>query len=410
MLPLSLFLAALSAFLPFASAVAMLESNSLNPCMANSSFSATLFDVVFTPDNGTLAININGVSQISGNVTLEVDVTGYGLSVYHSTINPCDDDTLKGLCPMNTGDIDFPTNAQVSQSTINQVPNAIYYIPDLDAQVKVWINSTSGQPLACVEADLSNNKTVYQKGVAWTVAVIAGLGLAISAIVSGLGHSNTAAHVASNALALFGYFQAQAFIGMTAVAMPPIVRSWTQNFQWSMGIIHVGFLQTLATWYQRSTGGTPSTYLSSLATTSVQISKRSLEALSNLVARMNSQATNAETMTTVTVMGIERVGFVAGIEITNIFMTGYIFFLIFVIFVTFGVVAFKFICEGLAKAGKLSPDKFRDFRNGWQTVLKGILYRIVSHSLLQFRTKCKANIYLRFSSGSHRWSSSASGK
>lgn len=280
---------------------------------------------------------------------------------------------------MNTGDINFPTNAQLPASTVDQVPSAIYYIPDLDGTVKVWINSTSGQPLACVEADLSNGKTVNQKGVAWAIAVIAGLGLAISAVVSGLGHSNTAAHVAANALALFGYFQAQAFIGMTAVAMPPIVRSWTQNFQWSMGIIRVGFLQTLATWYQRSTGGTPSTYLSSLATTSVQVSKRSLEYLNTLVGRTNSQTTQAETLKTITVMGIERVGFVAGIEITNIFLTGYIFLLIFIIFVTLGVVAFKFICEGLAKSGKLSPDKFRDFRNGWHTVLKGILYRIVSH-------------------------------
>jgi len=367
-----------AAVLPFASAIRMFESNSLNPCMANSSFSATLFNVVFTPDNGTLAVNINGVSQISGNVTLELQVIGYGLTVYQKTINPCDESDLKGLCPMNTGDIDFPTNIQVPSSAINQVPNAIYYIPDLDGQVKVWINGTDGTALACVEADLSNGKTVYQKGVAWTIAVIAGLGLAISAIVSGLGHSNTAAHVASNALALFGYFQAQAFIGMTAIAMPPIVRSWTQNFQWSMGIIRVGFLQTLATWYQRSTGGTPSTYLSALATTSVEISKRSLEALTGLVRR--SSDTSTDTSKTVVVMGIERVGFVAGIEITNIFLTGYIFLLIFILFVTLGVVAFKFICEGLAKSGKLSPDKFRDFRNGWQTVLKGILYRIVSIS------------------------------
>src|SRR6266480_1701159 len=333
--PLSLLLTFLSAILPLASAIRMFESSSLNPCMDNSSFSATLFDVVFTPDNGTLAVNINGVSQISGNVTLEFDLIGYGLSVYKKKIDPCYDSTLKGLCPMSTGDIDFPTNAQIPQSTVNQVPNAIYYVPDLDFQVRVWINSTEGQPLACVEAELSNGKTVNQPGVAWAIAVTAGLGLTISAIVSGLGHSNTAAHVAANALALFSYFQAQAFIGMTAVIMPPIVRSWTQNFQWSMGLIRVGFLQTLATWYQRSTGGTPSTYLSELGTTSVHVAKRSLDSLINLFARSNTD-TNGGTKTVV-VKGIERVGFVAGIEITNIFLTGYMFFLIFILFVILGV-------------------------------------------------------------------------
>jgi hypothetical protein len=405
MAPLSLLLASLFVILPLASAIRMFESSSLNPCMDNSSFSATLFDVVFTPDNGTLAVNINGVSQISGNVTLEFDLIGYGLSVYQKTINPCEDSELKGLCPMSTGDIDFPTNAQIPQSTVDEVPNAIYYVPDLDFQVKVWINSTSGQPLACVEADLSNGKTVNQKGVAWAIAVTAGLGLAISAIVSGLGHSNTAAHVASNALALFGYFQAQAFIGMTAVAMPPIVRSWTQNFQWSMGIIHVGFLQSLATWYQRSTGGTPSTYLSQLDTTSVQVAKRSLNGLSNLFTRDTSA--DSASSKTITVMGIERVGFEADIEITNIFFTGYVFFLIFIIFVILGVIIFKYVCEALARAGKLSPDKFRDFRNGWHTVLKGILYRIVSMSLLLLRWM--TDFQSRCLLVSLKWSSSASG-
>jgi hypothetical protein len=235
---------------------------------------------------------------------------------------------------------------------------------------------------------LTNTKTVYQKGVAWTIAVIVGLGLAISAVVSGLGHSVTAAHVAANALSLFGYFQAQAFIGMTSVTSPPIVRAWTQNFQWSMGLIRVGFLQQLATWYQRSTGGTPTAYLSSLSSVSVQVQKRSLEYLGTLLRRSNSATTNIETRKVVTVKGIERVGFRAGIEITNIFMTGYVFLIIFVMFVTFGVVIFKYICEGLVKAKKLKPEQFHDFRNGWSLVLKGILFRIVLIAFPQMVVLC----------------------
>lgn len=261
-------------------------------------------------------------------------------------------------------------------------------MPDIDAKVKIWINSTSGTPLACLEAELTNTKTVYQKGVAWTVAVIVGLGLAISAITSGLGHSVTAAHVAANALSLFGYFQAQAFIGMSSVTSPPIVRSWTQNFQWSMGIIRVGFLQSLATWYQRSTGGTPTTFLSSLSTTSVQMQKRSVEFINSLIRRSNSATTNLETKKAVTVRGIERVGFRANIEITNIFMTGYVFLIIFVMFVVLGVVLFKFICEGLVRAKKLKPEQFHDFRNGWALVLKGILFRIVLIAFPQMVVLC----------------------
>lgn len=280
-----------------------------------------------------------------------------------------------------------------------------YTVPNLDAQVQVFFNSSeTGQAIACVEAELSNGKTVYQPAVAWVLAVTSGLALVASAVTSGLGHSNTAAHVAANALALFAYFQAQAFIGMTAVELPPIVSAWTQNFQWSMGIIRLGFLQDIATWYQRATGGKPSQILSNLGTTSVQVEKRSLDPAYHLakraavdlankmlrhIKRTNANGSgNGDTANTVIVRGIERVGFNAGIEPTNIFLTGYIFLLIFIVFVVLGVILFKFICEGLVKSGRMKSDKFQDFRNGWTTVLKGILYRIVLIAFPQMVVLC----------------------
>lgn len=230
---------------------------------------------------------------------------------------------------------------------------------------------------------MSNGKTVYQPGVGWTTAVISGLGLTASAITSGLGHSNTAAHVAANALSLFGFMQSQAMIGMTAVHMPPIVESWTQNFQWSMGIIRVGFMQTICTWYQRATGGTPSTILSELSTTSVEVlKKRSLDPAAGLMKRSSGNllkragddnpAQNSNTV----VRGIERVGFRAGIEESNIFLTGLIFFVVFVAVVMILVAVFKAVCESLAKSGKMKSDKFQDFRNGWKVVARGILFRL----------------------------------
>ena len=263
-----------------------------------------------------------------------------------------------------------------------------YTIPDLDATVRIKIiDASSKAQLACVEAELSNGHSVDQKAVAWVTAVIAGLGLVASAITSGLGHSNTAAHVAANAMSLFGYFQAQAFIGMCAVPLPPIVAAWTQNFQWSMGIIRVGFLQRLATWYQRATGGTPTTYLSTLSSSSVEVQKvkRALATLdrisgsvvSNIIKRSNAASSTAQTQDRIVLHGIKRIGFRSHMETTNIFFTGYSFFIIFVLFVTLGVVTFKYVCEGLVKAGKMKSDKFVDFRNGWRTVLKGILFRVV---------------------------------
>ena len=388
----------LAAALPFAHAVdnRKIESRSLNPCQANTSISATLFNVAFTPNNRSLDFDIEFVSTVSGNVTAELELLVYGYSAMKEPLNPCDKkNNIEGMCPMNAGNIKINSNIDISADIMSKIPGVAYTIPDLDAVVRIKVsNQTTGVQIGCVEAELSNGHSVDQKAVAWVTAVIAGLGLAVSAVTSGLGHSNTAAHVAANAMSLFGYFQAQAFFGMCSVPLPPIVAAWTQNFQWSMGIIRVGFLQRMATWYQRATGGTPTTYLKQLAYISIEVqkkvkrgldtipmTKRAVYSFNNAVAHLQRR-TNADNnaishQSNVVLHGIERVGFKANIEPTNIFFTGYTFFVIVVIFVVLGVIAFKYICEGLVKAGKMKHDQFTDFRNGWRTVLKGILFRVI---------------------------------
>jgi hypothetical protein len=395
------FLTSILSFLSSASAIRLIESKSLNACQDNSSFTASLFNVVFTPDNLTLTFDIVGVSSVQGNVTFGIEVTAYGLNILTETLNPCTQKDLSGMCPMSTGQIDIQSNIQLSQDTVDQIPGIAYGVPDLDANVKVLINQTSNPDVsvACVEANLSNGQTVDQKGVGWATAVISGLALVASAVTSGLGHSNTAAHVAANALSLFGYFQAQAIIGLTSVPLPPIVQSWTQNFDWTMGIIEVDFMQSIATWYQKSTGGTPATLLNSLTTTSVQVEKRSLHAIGKrsvdatikLLNRAHqlTKRTTADTVSgTYIVKGIKRVSFRANIEATNLFLTGLIFFCVFIVFTIIFVALFKGICELAVRSRWMKSDKFQDFRNGWFTVLKGIMFRMVLIGYPQMTILC----------------------
>lgn len=122
MSPFALLLSVLCALVPVTSALRLIESNSLNPCMDNSSFSATLFNVIFTPDNRTLSFNIVGVSEISGNVTMEVVALAYGYSALKKQLDPCQSADLKGLCPMNTGQINIESNYILDKSVVNQVP------------------------------------------------------------------------------------------------------------------------------------------------------------------------------------------------------------------------------------------------------------------------------------------------
>jgi hypothetical protein len=388
-------LASAASLLTSVAAEPMLISTSLNTCQENSGFTASLFNVVFTPNNGSASVDIVAVSSVEGSVIFDVAVSAYGYQIIRKTVDPCDSD-LAGLCPMRAGKIPLNFNIPVSKDAVGQLPGIAFTFPDIDATVKVFINATSGslagQSVACVEANVSNGKTVDLVGVKWATAIIAGLALAASAVVSGLGHSNAAAHVAANALSLFGYFQSVAMVGLVGVPLPPIVQSWTQDFQWTMGIIKVNFMQDIFTWYQRATGGTPSTVFDSLTTVSVQVEKRGLiepamslfrrsaavmpralvDGVGSIMKRGNIQLSTGSYI----VFGIQRVAFRAGIESTNLFMTGLTFFCVFVTLTVIAVASFKGFCELAAKHRWIKNETFLEFRNGWFTVLKGILFRM----------------------------------
>ncbi|KAL5088166.1 hypothetical protein Trisim1_006841 [Trichoderma cf. simile WF8] len=401
----SLLLGAMATLLSPVLAENMLVSTSLNTCQDNSGLQASFFNVVYTPNNNSATIHLVATSSVQGYVKFDIEASAYGYTFLKTTLDPCDI-KLAGMCPMTAAaKFNIPFNIPVSASAAANIPSIAYSVPDLDANVRVRINLTStGESIACVEAAISNGKTVNLTGVKWATAIIAGIALVSSAIFNGLGHSNTAAHVAALSLSLFGYFQAQAMIGLTGVSLPPIVQAWTQNFQWSMGIIHVNFMQTIFTWYQRATGGTPATLFSSLGSVSVAVEKRGLDAGVEMgkdlvrrgVAMMPEAAVNVMKRSGnilspsggYVVYGIQRVAFQAKIETTNLFITGLTFFWLFAIFTMLSVTLFKGLCELLAKQGVMKADKFLEFRNGWRTVLKGILYRIALIGLPQLSILC----------------------
>ncbi|MCJ1322505.1 hypothetical protein MMC15_007854 [Xylographa vitiligo] len=406
--PVALLFTVTSSLLSLVAAGREISSNSLLDCSSNPNpgFTATVFDVVFTPDDDTLTYDINADSTITGNVTFQIQAEAYGITVFNKTINPCEDADLVALCPLNPGQIPINSSSVFSESVVNQIPWIAYTWPDLDGTIKVYLlNTTTGAEIGCVQANLSNGKTVDQAAVSWVIAVIVGLALVVSAVTSGLGHSNTAAHIAANTLSLFGFFQAQAMIGMTGVHMPPMVEAWTQNFQWSMGIVSIGFMQSVCTWYQMATGGTPSTVLTNVNSQSVNVEKRSLafarklasrglDALDYIMRRDTTDTTDS-TSSIIDIYGIDRVGFRSNVEPTNIFLTGLGFFVAFVVIVAVGVALFKGICEVAVKAGWLKSDKFEDFRNGWKIVLKGILFRLILIGYPQMAILCLWELTVR---------------
>lgn len=337
---------------------------------------------------------MTATSTVEGYVLFDISITAYGYQILRKTIDPCTaGDGFAGFCPMSPGNLNNPFNIPIDPSAKTQIPSIAYTFPDIDAKVKVFINMTDGSPVACVSAAVSNGKTIDLVGVKWASAVIAGLALASSALMSGLGHQNAAAHVAANALSLCGYFQSQAVVGLVGIPLPPSVLAWTQDFQWSLGIIKVKFMQKIFTWYQRSTGGAAANLFDSLTTYSVQVTKRSValeqlpymgglyrravamsprtvmpagaaaQRISNIAKRAgNNKSPSGDYVVT----GIQRYAYLAGTETTNFFLTGLVWFCIFLVLSALAVVAFKYTIEGWVKAGWIKADSLSDFRRGWR--------------------------------------------
>lgn len=420
----------LLSLLQFSRADRFIEATSLLTCMENSQFTASFFEIMFFPGNNTARFHVSAISTIdSKTVGANVNLIAYGLNVLQRNISFCDidyDDSKQDnnpLCPMSSGHLEVDSSYTVSKDVTNQVPGVAYTIPDLDARVRVIIyDIESQQQLACVEATLSNGKTVATKYASWPIAAVAGLGVITSGVISVIGHSNTAAHIASNSMSLFIYFQSLVITAMMAVArVPPIAAAWAQNFVWSMGIVRAGFVQDIANWYVQSTGGSPTDILTSgYVSVSVQrFVKRAAQQLwtqmvkftsiplKDLVKRASvtldtfgatSDSLDPELYSTnekddlsgkiLVLRGIQRVSYLAGIEITSLFMTAMIFLFFFAFLMIVCLMLFKAIIEILIRSKVMNEGKFNEYRQQWASIIKGTLYRLFVLALPQITVLC----------------------
>ncbi|KAF3917696.1 hypothetical protein AA313_de0209875 [Arthrobotrys entomopaga] len=346
-------------------------SEFLATCMDNSQFVVSDFSFLYTPSNSSLLYGFQGMSSINSNVIISLEIIVYGYSAHTEIINPCTQN-MRSLCPMQPGAVNLQLNSMNVSKFASKVPSQAFTVPDIDAIVRITFTTLDGIKVACLEAELSNGQTVHQNGVSWTTALITGSSLLISGTASALGHSKTASYIASLTLSLFGYFQSQVIFAMAAVKLPPIARSWMQNLVWSMGIIRVGFMQSVLGWYVDATGGTAD--LSPRADdVNVQIAKRDVQ-----------QIAAPQQPKPMIVTGIPRVAFLSGIARTNLFMTSLGFF----ISLVGGVILIVVIFNLSVRIKGEKKTRFATFKRDWSDILKGIIYRIILIGFPQLAALC----------------------
>lgn len=390
----------------------LIETSALLPCQESTQFSANKFDVTFYPDTSQVVLNVEISSAIDGNFSIDAEVRVYGIKAFSETISGCD--ISKTICPISPGRFDVQTNITVPEKYVEKIPGIAYTFPDIDAvvQAKVYYVDASGNrqnksSVACVVAQLSNGKTVQHGYVSWILFGIIMCGVVVSGFASLAGHRATAGHIISNTISLFSYFQATAIIGMMAVAkMPPIAEAWVQNFEWTMGIISVKFMQNAVSWYVRATGGTVTTVLANKDQIAIAVYKRAVDALnyfltpkstglqrrSEIVLDSNTTTTNERDPDllgkTLVLQGIERVSYLANIEISNLFTTGAAFFIFIGIAIVLLLLIAKGVLELLVRTNTLKNNSFNDYRVNYRSYTKGTLFRYFFVGFTQLSLLC----------------------
>ncbi|GAV54564.1 hypothetical protein ZYGR_0AN00320 [Zygosaccharomyces rouxii] len=358
-----------------AAAKRKIYSTSLVTCMENSKLSAHTFNVTFNPHDRSLRYTFTMVTDIQDYVLAELEIYAYGFKVVTKSFNPCHMG-WKQFCPLSPGDVQIDSVEYVAKKYVSDIPGITYHVPDIDAYAIVRVYNTKNEYLACIQAFFSNGKTVSQTGVKWASAVIAGLGLLLSAILSTFGNSIAASHISANTMSLFLYFQSVVVVAMQHVhRVPPIAEAWAENLAWSMGLIRVTFMQRIFRWYVQSTGGTPALNLTSRRIS--VLTQRSLNYLKDRELFKRARDVLYGNSQVMIFRGIKRMAFDVNIENTAIVCTGFTFFVLCGYVLAGFIIASKNALELSVRCGWIKSTRFVEFRQNWRQVLKGALLRYI---------------------------------
>lgn len=78
----------------------ILKTSGFSTCLDSSNITVQNLDIEYNNDDKTVTFNVAGTSTSVQNVTAQLNVTAYGISVYQNSFNPCDSSTyVEQLCP-----------------------------------------------------------------------------------------------------------------------------------------------------------------------------------------------------------------------------------------------------------------------------------------------------------------------
>lgn len=145
----------------------------------------------------------------------------------------------------------------VTPQMASQIPDIAFKIPDLDGVATLELKAKDGgQQLACLTSVVRNGKTASVPEAKYVTAGIAAAALLLSGLGAlGAGGGASAAGTSPNFGEVMFWFQSIATDGMLSLSYPSVYRSFTDNFQWSTGLVSWDGMQQSIDQFRASTGG-----------------------------------------------------------------------------------------------------------------------------------------------------------
>ena len=236
----------------------ILKTTGFTTCIDDSDITVQRLNISFNRATKQVVFDVAGESGKEQKVMASLSVSAYGNKVYSKEFNPCDDANKVGqLCPVPKGTFAAKGTQNVPGEFAGQIPSIAFNVPDLEGQAKLELKAIDGgQPLACIESEVNNGKTMTVPAVSYVAVGIAGAAL----LLSGLATLGNAGHAGSHTPApdfgtVLTWFQSIAMNGMLSVQYPPVYQNFAKNFAFSGGLVPWDSMQTSIDSFRKATGG-----------------------------------------------------------------------------------------------------------------------------------------------------------
>ena len=415
-----------------------LYTQNFGDCHGDSLINVTRFDAAYYADNMTVVFHLAGASSLTNQSLMcmlplftfrllgltgclvYIGVFAYGEQRFELTFNPCSANILS-LCPLNASvPIEASGIIPVAPSDVSGIPSIALTIPDFEGQaiLRIFANSTESQ-IACFSAVVTNGNTFSHPAAIGTIlGLFAAVALVSSVASAAYGDSVSEARKyyahSISVFVVFSVFQHIFFTGGLSVNWPSVLPAFWSNYAWAAGMIYSDSMQNSINRFIGSNRGNIS--IVGAAPSGVdELGLGGIVSISQIYSRLTkikrfqsfngvgkylrpgefehtlarrdlaNSSTGFSWYGRPVRPGLPLPGNYSGfagtlseenIPASNAFLTGLLWLLILVAFVAAGLIATKWILDGLFWRGVLKTQRLAYFRKHWVTFTVFTILRI----------------------------------